>query len=210
MIRIGYKSGNLLKKLAVICGLALAFSFTAKAQADYSKVDAFGGFSYVRIQFPNAGFNGEGGSGQITYNATPVIGITGDFGGYHIAAGNNNGSGTVFTYLFGPKLTLRHGNWEPFAQALFGGAWVGAGISNVCVGAVVRPQQTGGCGGVSSSFNGFSMALGGGVDYKFSSRMSFRIFDVDYLMTRFNANEIGGTNNTQSNVRFSTGVVFHF
>jgi opacity protein-like surface antigen len=200
----------MMKKLMLLCGLVLACSFTAKAQEDYSKLDIFGGFSYVRFQFPNAGFNGEGGSGQITYNATPIIGITGDFGGYHVAAGNNNGSGTVFTYLFGPKLTLRRGNWAPFIQTLFGGAWLGAGISEVCDDARVSSQQSGGCGGVSTSFNSFSMALGGGVDYKFSDRLSYRVFDVDYLMTRFNAQQIGGVNNTQSNVRFSTGVVFHF
>jgi opacity protein-like surface antigen len=199
-----------MKKLIFVCGLVLAFSFSAKAQTDFSKVDVFGGFSYVRLQFPNVGLNGEGGSGQLTYNVNSLIGITGDFGGYHIAAGNFNGSGTVFTYLFGPKLTLRRGNWSPFVQTLFGGAWVGAGISECEESdARVRPQGNI-CQGFSSSFNGFSAALGGGVDYKFSDRMSFRVFDVDYLLTRFNAQEIGGTNTTQSNVRLSTGVVFHF
>jgi opacity protein-like surface antigen len=199
-----------MKKLLVVFGLVLACSLSAMAQSeDYSKVDASLGFSYARFQFPNAGFNGEGGSGQLTYNFNSLIGVTGDFGGYHVAAGNNNGSGTVFTYLFGPKLTMRRGNWAPFVQTLFGGAWLGAGISEVCDDARVRSQGTP-CGGASSSFNGFSMALGGGVDYKFSDRFSYRIFDVDYLLTRFNAQEIGGVNNTQSNVRFTTGIVFHF
>ena len=185
----------MMKKLMLLCGLLLACSFTAMAQSDYSKVDIFGGYSYVRLQFPNRGFNANGGSGQLTYNLTPIIGITGDFGAYHVAqTANLGGSGTVFTYLFGPKLTLRRGNWSPFVQALFGGGWVGAGIEGVG----------------SSSFNGFAMALGGGADYKFSDHISFRLFDADYLLTRFNAQNIGGVNNTQSNVRISTGVVFHF
>ena len=39
--------------------------------------------------------------------------------------------------------------------------------------------------------------------------ISIRLFDADYLMTRFNVG-IEGTNSTQSNVRISTGVVFNF
>jgi opacity protein-like surface antigen len=188
----------------------LACSFTAKAQADYSKVDIFGGYSYVRFQFPNSGFNANGGSGQVTYNFNSVIGLTGDFGGYHVAATNNNGSGTVFTYLFGPKFTFREGHWSPFIQTLFGGSWLGAGIECVITPSV-RPQgaAVSGCG-ASTSFNAFSMALGGGADYKVSDHVSVRLFDVDYLLTRFDAQEVGGKNNTQSNVRLSTGFVFHF
>jgi opacity protein-like surface antigen len=183
-----------MKKIIFVCSLMLACSLTAKAQADYSKVDIFGGYSYVRFQFPNAGFHANGGSGQVTYNFNSVIGLTGDFGGYHVAQGQRNGSGTVFTYLFGPKLTYRGGNWSPFIQTLFGGSWLGAGIA----------------GAGSTSFNAFSMALGGGTDYKVSDHVSVRLFDVDYLMTRFNAKVVGGTNHTQSNVRVSTGFVFHF
>jgi opacity protein-like surface antigen len=196
-----------MKKLIFAFSLMLACSFTAKAQEDYSKVDIFGGYSYVRFQFPNAGFNGNGGSGQVTYNFNSVVGLTGDFGGYHVAKTNNNGSGTVFTYLFGPKFTIREGNWSPFMETLFGGSWLGAGIEGCVVTPTVQPQAT--CG-TSTSFNAFSLALGGGVDYKVSDHVSVRLFDADYLMTRFNAKEVGGTNNTQSNVRISTGFVFHF
>jgi opacity protein-like surface antigen len=197
-----------MKKLLFVFGLLLTCSFTAKAQADYSKLDIFGGYSYVRFQFPEAGFNANGGSGQVTYNFNQMIGLTGDFGGYHVASTANNGSGTIFSYLFGPKLTLREGKWSPFIQTLFGGSWLGAGIEGCVEESTIRRQGTP-CG-ASTSFNSFSMALGGGADYKFTDRISFRVFDVDYLMTRFNAAEIGGTNNTQSNIRISSGVVFNF
>jgi opacity protein-like surface antigen len=209
VIQMEYRLGSLMKKLVVVCSLALAFSFTAKAQEDFSKLDISAGYSYLRFQFPVAGFNANGGSGQVTYNVNSLIGITGDFGGYHVGQTNFNGSGTIFTYLFGPKLTLRRGKWSPFLQGLFGGAWLGAGIAEVCDTARAR-RQGGGCEGFSSSDNAFSLAFGGGVDYKASSRISIRLFDVDYLLTRFNAAQIGGTNNDQSNVRVTAGVVLHF
>ncbi len=184
----------MMKKLTLLCGLVLVCSFSAMAQSDDSKVDIFGGYSYVRFQFPNQGLNANGGDGQITYNVSPVLGITGDFGAYHVSPTALGASGTVFTYMAGPKLTLRRDKFAPYVQAVFGGAWVGAGIEGVG----------------SSSFNAFAMALGGGVDYRFSQRLSFRLFQADYLLTRFSAAEIGGSNNDQSNVRISTGVVFHF
>ena len=199
-----------MKKLIVVLSLMLTCAFTAKAQADYSKVDVFGGYSYVRLNLPGAGFNANGGSGQVTYNFNSIVGLTGDFGGYHVSAGNLNGSGTVFTYLFGPKFTYREGKWSPFIQTLFGGAWLGAGISEVCPDSAIRPLGGVTCSG-STSLNSFSMALGGGADYRFSDHVSFRLFDVDYLMTRFDVGSVvGTTNHTQSNIRVSTGVVFHF
>jgi opacity protein-like surface antigen len=212
VIRIKYNLGdlmNLMKKIILVCALALACSFTAKAQADYSKVDVFGGYSYLRLNLPGAGFNANGGSGQITYNFNSMIGLTGDFGGYHVSAGNFNGSGTVFSYLFGPKFTYRTGRFSPFAQALFGGAWLGSGISENCD-ASIRPQGGVTCG-ANTSLNSFAMALGGGADYKFSDHVSFRLVDLDYFMTRFNVGSVvGTTNHTQSNIRVSTGVVFNF
>ena len=72
-----------MKRWILVCSLVLACSFSAKAQ-DSSKVDVFGGYSYLRFQVPNAGLNGNGGSGQVTYNFNPMIGFTGDFGGYHL------------------------------------------------------------------------------------------------------------------------------
>ena len=66
------------------------------------------------------------------------------------------------------------------------------------------------CTGSSSSLNTFAMAFGGGVDYKLMNHISVRLFDADYLFTHFNPNEFGGPNNSQNNLRVSTGVVFNF
>ena len=111
-----------MRKLILVCGLFLACSFSAMAQSEYSNVDIFAGYSYLRFQFPNRGFNANGGSGQIAYNINDFFGITGDFRGYHVAKTVDlGGSGTIFTYMIGPKLTYRDNKWSPFIEALFGG-----------------------------------------------------------------------------------------
>jgi hypothetical protein len=191
---IRLKRRSRMKKLIFICGLVLACSFSATAQSDFSKLDVFGGYSYVHLYLPFNELGANGGSGQVTYNLNSVLGITGDFGGYHVGSGPNHGSATMFTYLFGPKFSLREGKWTPYAQSLFGGAWVGSGFN----------------GEGSTSFNAFAMVIGAGLEYKAFERISLRLVDFDYLMTRFSSNDIGGTGHTQGNVRISTGVVFHF
>jgi opacity protein-like surface antigen len=197
-----------MKRFALLCALAACFAAVASAQ-DYSRVDAFGGYSYFRFQFPNTSFNANGGSGQLTYNVNSVIGVTGDFGAYHV--GESHGvSGTVATYMVGPKFTLRRGKWSPFAEGLFGGAWLGSGFAEVCD-SVARPRPQGEvCEGNSSSLNTFAMAFGGGVDYKLMNHISVRLFDADYLFTHFNLAEFDIPNNHQNNLRVSTGVVFNF
>jgi hypothetical protein len=52
------------------------------------------------------------------------------------------------------------------------------------------------------------MALGGGVDVHVAHHFSVRPVQVDYLLTRFN--EFGNGAQNQTNLRVSTGVVFHF
>jgi hypothetical protein len=52
------------------------------------------------------------------------------------------------------------------------------------------------------------MAIGVGVDYRLNNRFSLRPLQVDYLLTRFP--EGTGSNQTQNNLRASTGIVVHF
>jgi hypothetical protein len=166
-----------MKRLILLCIVMLACSFSAEAHTEYLKGETFLGYSYVHFSLPFAGFNANGGSGQLTYNFNGYIGLAGDFGGYHVGTGTTHGSGTVFTYLFGPKFTAREGNWSPFAQALFGGAWLGAGVACVVNPTGVTPQVF--TCGTSSSFNSFAMAFGGGVDYRAAEHVSIRLVDVD-------------------------------
>ncbi len=174
-----------------LCGVA------AQAQETPNKVDIFAGYSYVRANpGPTSGdsFSLNGGSASATYHIKDWISGVADFGGY--TNGNILGSkvdGTLSTYLFGPRFSYRsYRHFTPFAETLFGVAHAGASIA----------------GGTNGSRNAFAMAIGGGVDYRINNRFSLRPLQVDYLLTRFA--EGTPNNQTQNNLRASTGIVIHF
>jgi outer membrane protein with beta-barrel domain len=177
-------------RLALLCGVLLLFTGVASAQ-DSPKVEAFGGYSFVRGNYAGLTYNFNGGSGSLAYNLTPWLGVVGDFGGYHWSgAGSTAGDdATVVSYLFGPKLAMRRGPITPFVQALFGGAHI-SGTPNV-------------------SQNGFAMTIGGGLDWNATAHIGIRVVQAEYLMTRFKG---FGTNlgNNENNARISTGVVFRW
>jgi opacity protein-like surface antigen len=194
-----------MKRLALLCGAMLLFAGLASAQSDAPKAEVFGGYSYLRVNpgFNISGENFNGASGSFAYNFTPMLGVVGDFGGYHWSQSGIDAN--VFSYLFGPKVALRHGPITPFAQALFGGAHL-SGSGQQCGGSRVRPHGTvGGCG--SGSENAFAMALGGGVDWNATEHIGIRLIQAEYVMTRFG---VVHSSDTQNNARISTGVVFRW
>jgi outer membrane immunogenic protein len=183
-------------KLLVSLLAVLSFFGAAAHAQDLPKVDIFAGYSYVRDN-PSASsvnsFNLNGGSASIAYNVKSWLSAAADFGAYH--NGNILGTGTdgtLSTYLFGPRVSYRHfGRVTPFGEVLFGVAHAGASIA-----------------GTSGSDNAFAMSLGAGVDYRLMDHLAFRPIKLDYLMTRFSETGIG--NQTQNNLRVSTGIVFRF
>jgi opacity protein-like surface antigen len=183
------------KLLVSLLAVVSFFGATAEAQ-DTPKVDIFAGYSYVRVNPSTAGarsFSLNGGNASFAYNANHWLSGVADFGAYHNGSIFGTGtSGTLSTYLFGPRVSYRHfGRITPFGEVLFGVAH--AGVSIV---------------GLGNSDNTFAMSLGGGVDYKLTDRFAIRPIKVDYLMTRFSETGTGG--NTQNNLRASTGIVFRF
>jgi len=150
------------------------------------------------------GSNFNGGSGSLAYNLTPMFGVVADFGGYHWS--DSGADGTAVTYLFGPKVALRHGPITPFAQALFGGIHGSGSFFDICEDARVHREGEG-CE-VSGSENAFAMAIGGGVDWNATAHIGIRLVQAEYLFTNFN--EGAGNPGHQNNARISTGVVFRF
>jgi opacity protein-like surface antigen len=172
------------------------FGLTARAQETAPKIDVFAGYSYLQA---NPGVNGadsfhlNGGSASVAYNVNHWLSGVADFGGYtHGNLFGTGTSGTLSTYLFGPRLSYRHyRKITPFGQVLFGVARANASAF-----------------GTTSSQNAFSMAVGGGVDYKLFDHLSIRPVQADYLLTRFGVGTLG--TQTQNNVRISTGFVVRF
>ena len=170
----------MLKKFAMLFGLILAFSLAAHAQ-DSDKIQVFGGYSYLRLDStPTTNTNGFLFSGE--YKINHWLGAAGEFGGEY-------GSGLhLYTYLFGPQISANYGRFSPFAHVLLGGAH--ANLS-----------------GSGSSNNSFSMAVGAGLDAKLVHGVYWRVFEGDYVPTFYSPLSFSGT---QSNARFSTGIVIKF
>ena len=170
--------------LALLAGVAQA--------QDHSKVDIFAGYSYDRWEGAK-NFNLNGGSASGAYNVNNWLSGVADFGGYHNGNVQNTGLDfTLYTYLFGPRISYRHWNRiTPFGEVLFGAERVSTSTATA-----------------NRSDTGFAMTAGGGFDVKLAKHFSVRPVKVDYLLTRFAAT--GAAPQSQKNLRVSTGVVFNF
>jgi hypothetical protein len=87
------------------------------------------------------------------------------------------------SYGGGVRIGSQRARWEPFAHVLAGGAHV-------------QPQTAG------NSRNAFMVEAGGGADYLWRPRISFRA-EGDYVRTTF-------FKQSQNNFQASLGIVFHF
>jgi opacity protein-like surface antigen len=203
-----------MKRWALLCAVTLLFAGAAAAQDDDSKVEVFGGYSYVRVNpgFGAPGLNFNGGSGSIAYKVFPMISLVGDFGGYHWG-GSGDFSGedaTAVSYMFGPKASFHAGPITPFVQTLFGGTHISGSGCDDCCDTRVRAGRAGvrsegdGCGeSFFGSDNAFSLTVGGGLDWNATPHIGVRLIQAEYYMTRFESN-------TQNNARISAGVTFRF
>jgi peptidoglycan-associated lipoprotein len=182
-------------------GVGLALLLLSTAPAHGQTVPAFEvglGYSYVHSNAPPGGcgcFNMNGGAGEFGVLVGHNLSAVAEAGVYVQNDVNNSGRSLRFeTILFGPRYTFNHWRkWSPFAQGLFGGS-LGSGT-------LYGPNAT-----TSGSASGFSLSAGGGLDWKVSRRVSVRLIQAEYMLTRFP----NSTDNDQNNLRISAGVVFHF
>src|SRR5712664_4305289 len=151
-------------KLRVVVSLlafASLFGVTAQAQEERKTIDVFAGYSYVRANPSASGakFSLNGGSASVAYNFNNWLSGVADFGGYTNSNILNSGAGgTLSTYLFGPRVSYHHyGRVTPFGEVLFGVAHTSASLLNT-----------------TDTQNAFAMTVGGGIDYRLSSRFSIR------------------------------------
>ncbi len=188
--------------------VAILASVAGNAQAQ-DKIEVFGGYSYLRastswdetllcpgppcavtIVNPKLNLNGWEVSGVFKPNRW--LGLGADFSGHY---GSFNGASYhLQTYLFGPQISLP-GKISPFAHVLVGGAHATSG-TGIIPNFFVTPAN-------GRPNNGFAAAFGAGIDIKIAPFVSLRPVQIDYLATRFDSS-------TQSQPRFSTGVVLHF
>jgi len=136
-----------------------------------------------------------GGSGGFAAALAHGVSAVADVGGYFQNNVDNSGrSLQVETFLFGPRYSFsRWRKWTPFGQVLFGAT---PRQRNP-----VRPKRH-----HLGKLQWILHECGGGLDWNFARRVSLRLFQADYLMTRL-PNDV---NNNQNNLRITVGVVFHF
>jgi hypothetical protein len=196
-----------LMKNAFLVGFVLLFGGAAFAQ-DTPKFEVTANYSYLRFNPENSNIiapfslNGGGISGVYFFNS--MIGIKAEFEGYGSTTRNLKESGqpvsaNLFTYNVGPEFKFRTAHFEPFVDAMFGGAHSNAFV-NVC--------NATECIG-SPSNNAFDFIIGGGIDIPVTKSIAIRPIELDFVLTRF-GNAFTNSNNNQSNLRYQAGVQFRF
>ena len=148
--------------------------------------DLAAGYEYVHFTSAPFSANLSGLHTSLAYSLNEWFALEGSvvaaFGGDVFAPGETakyvllTGGGRIY-WNRAPK------RWSPWAHALVGGAHVNPQVAN-------------------SSKNGFAFQTGGGVDYFFNPRLSFR-GEGDYLYTRLYSAH-------QNNFQIGVGFVLHF
>ena len=194
----------------------------AAQQSDSTpKVELFLGYSFWRAVPDSTGNRIDkmhGGSTSLAYNFNSHIGLVADFAGYGVdslefsspgplfsPSRNVDAGSKVFTFMVGPRLSFReHGRFTPFLQVLGGVAHADEVTVDGCAALIYAcmplPEQ-----------NAFTLAAGGGLDYRLNHRLALRLFQAEFALTRFqDPTSVTGEDGWQSNVRLSTGLVFRF
>src|SRR5258705_3709139 len=210
-------------RAAILSGSVLLFGSMAFAQ-DNPKVEVSVDYSYIHANPQNNDiikpFSLNGGGGAAAFYFNKHIGIEAEFQGYGsfthslvIPAGSAacpgatnclvTAQGNLFTYNVGPIVKFRTKHFEPFVEAMFGGAHSNfyANLHSGCPTCVVTNG--------SPSNNAFDFIIGGGIDIPLGKHIAFRPVQFDYLLTRF-GNAFTAGNNNQSNFRYQAGVVVRF
>jgi len=195
-----------MRKIGFVVPVLFLFPGLANAQLP-TKGNIFVGYSYENVSSSTFDFanttraNLNGWEVSVEGKVFPLISLVGDVAGHYGTQGYQFDLGGVLTPvnvdaheitgMFGPRISTHVGKFRPFAQALFGVANVTATQTASVASSFVQPSDT-----------SFAWALGGGVDYKLLRAFAWR-FQGDYVETRF-------FQNTQNNIRLSTGLVLRF
>ncbi len=185
------------------------------------KVELFFGYSYWRA-IPYSNHNRmeslNGGSTSLAYNFNRHVGLVADFAGFRVntlqftdlgpgftPSRVVNAESNVFTVMFGPRVSFRdHGRLTPFLQVLGGVAHADDVTLDGCSAPIYA------CTPLLAQ-TAFTMTAGGGLDYRLNHRLALRLFQAEYLLTRFrDPTSATGADGWQSNMRLSAGVVFRF
>jgi opacity protein-like surface antigen len=210
------------KRLFLLIGLYMFLNIAARAQ-EFPKAEVFGGYSYGNFGPVVSGAsrtNLNGWNASVCVNVNRWFGLVSDFSGHYgsfsatsilpilvppcvpvgCARITDSENDKYHSFLFGPQFSFRTKKVTPFVHALFGGSRLNrSGTIMFLLPPTPFPPPI---VNFSTSTTNFAFAVGGGVDYKFSERLAWRV-QADYL-------EAGTQSRTLNSVRVSTGLVIHF
>ena len=179
-----------MRKLFFIAALLLALPLIAQAQ-DAPKVEIFGGYSYLRADDDDGGIDLHGWNASTAVNINKWVGIVADFSGHYgdVTVGPGpKADVSGYLFLVGPRFSYRgHKVLTPFGHVLLGAARQNFSLRTAS-------------GTLKSDDAAFAMAIGGGLDATVHPNLAIRLFQTDYVLTRFN-------DDSQHNFRISTGLV---
>jgi PDZ domain/Outer membrane protein beta-barrel domain len=175
--------------VAIFCFLCLS-----AAAEDVSKVDIFGGYSFLSIGEKDISSRESlnGWEASVSGNLKNWFALEGDVSGHYksVSAAGVTATFSDYTFAGGPRF-----NFKPlFAHVLVGGDRISASAF-----------------GFSASHDGLSVAAGGGLQWGFLPHLSARA-SADYVLDRHNVSVPGITSTTitLNNVRASFGIVYSF
>ncbi len=200
-----------MKRLVMVLSGLLFWATPGWAQADYPKVEVYGGFAYASLALlgVNSRQHSVGGGASISGNFSRYFGLTAD---YAIQADTECSTDleciqeflsaaaevdfTSQQFLAGPRFTVRTERVTWFAHALFGAAWSKVSVTtSLLLGPIIQTS--------TSSGPDFAMGYGSGLDLSFSKRVALRLFQIDYIPIRADTG-------WRQNFRIQGGIVFRF
>lgn len=158
-----------------------------------SRTEVGANFDYLHANAPPGQcgcFSLYGGNGTVLVNVTSSWSGLADVTVARASNVDNSGQNImIVNYLFGPRYSWRrHRHYTLYGEVLVGGAKEQVNFD------------------FAINRNSFGVLGGGGVSRKLKPKWGVNIVEVDYVYTRIP----NAVNNTQNNLRISTGFTYHF
>jgi len=182
--KTSFPTGSLTGKAVIGLIVLLVICGTAGAGAqDMPRVQVFGGYSYTRFDSKSFGFANQ--TNLNGYNFAPAYNLIWGFGVVAELSGQYGSNLNFRDLAVGPQFLYPRGNSRFFAHVLIGDARTLVQVANT-EGDTAR-----------------AVVVGGGMDHDISPRFAIRLFQVDYIHSTL-------FKDPQNNLRFSTGLVYHW
>ena len=184
-----------MRKLLIAIALCSLFCIPVLAQ-DTPAVEVYGGYQLLHHgsgmvgEYSYDSYNLNGFIAAVEGNVKPWLGIVGEFGYNTKSWGDGIESESFTTYLFGPRISYRTGNFRVFGHYLLGGTHYKDEYD-------VDPYA------YTETQNPFTQAIGGGIDISLGKHISIRPAQIDML-------GINWSDEWENMFRYSVGAVVKF